>query len=185
MRKMSNLPPVRSELVATAASCTASSAIDPVSSLCLTAMLSSIRLRTSPVIGSWRACSVVNRLSIDPPRGQAVVNELELRHLDTHARHGGRDPMFLLEGAEEEHVPPAAGAGPLPAEGALATGRVICLVDVLVGDARRHLLLVGPGGPQQLAELGQPAPQERVLHLEGQALLHPQTFQRLGVGLAV
>src|SRR5215210_534464 len=154
--KISSLPPVRRELVAIAARRIASSVIGPSSSRCLASMLSWMRERTSTSTGcSERTCSVVNRLSIDPPRRQALVHELELRHLDPHAGQRGGDTMLLLERAEEEHVAAPAGAGDLPPERALTAGRFVGLVDVLVGDPGRHLLLVRPRGAEQLAELRQ------------------------------
>src|SRR3954454_12295137 len=171
----SSLPPSRSASTTRSASPATRSGIGDSISARLASMLSPMRLRTSLVSARGRIAK--RPLVIDAPRGQAVRGELELRHGASHPDEGVRHAVLAMEGAEEQHVAAPSRTGDLAAQRAGRQRGVVRLVDEARGDAGRHLLLELPGGAQQLAELGQPPPQQRVLHLPREALLHPQPLE--------
>src|SRR4051794_22321056 len=86
--------------------------------------------------------------------------------------------VLLLKGAVEQHVAASACAGDLAAERAVLAGGLVRLVDEFIGDARRHLLLLLPGGAQELAEVVAPPLKQRVLHLDRELLAGAQALER-------
>src|SRR5215210_3528093 len=142
-----------------------------LSSARLVSRLSWIRWRKRPLR--------LDSFMVGAPSGQALAVEGEI---------GDSRPMLYqrlchlvssLNVAVEEHVAAATGTGDLATERPVLQRLVIRLVDEGVADLRGKSLLVLPSGTEQLAELPEPALQQRVLHLDGELLLHPQAGQRI------
>src|SRR5579875_3843115 len=170
-----------------------SRAIDSIralpSRLRLTAMLSFTRWRMTPrtnaaaaassTSGSATTASALLLSLMDAPGRQTVRRERKFSHFSSQLEQRVRHPVAPLKGAVEEHVAAATRTRHLAPECALGDGRLIGGVDEVVGDLRGEPLLLLPRGTEQLAELGEAALQQGVLHLQGKVLAGSQAGERL------
>src|SRR3954471_5309816 len=122
-------------------------------------------------------------LTAHPPGVQAAELERELGGQDVHLAQRLGDAVLSVEPAVEEHVAAASGARHLPAQSAGLAGGVVGLVERRVADPRREMLLLLPGLVEEAPEVVELALEQRVLHLHGQLLLHPQAVERLLLAL--